>query len=99
MTTEITQENGSVTGRRRPRGHLSLLPLALCIATILAFLIVYLLFSNRPSAPVVYPLATILFSAVIFYSALWRRQRDISILSLGGFAGAMVILYAAYPLL
>lgn len=99
MTTEIVQADATVTGRRRARGHLPLLPLVLCIATILAFLIVYLSFLNEPSAPVVYPLATILFSAVIFYSALWRRQRDISILSLGGFAGAMVILYAAYPLL
>jgi len=101
MTTEIIDVNGSAGRARRRRDDLLIVPLALalCIAIALAFLIVYFAFLNRPSAPVVYPLATILFLAVIFYSALWWRQRDISILSLGGFAGAMVILYAVYPLL
>ena len=101
MTTEIIDVIGSVGRGRRRRDDLLMmsLALALVIALVLAFLTVYFAFLNRPSAPVVYPLAAILFLAVIFYSALWWRQRDISILSLGGFAGAMVILYAVYPLL
>lgn len=49
--------------------------------------------------PVVQPLLVIIAVAILFFGVLLRRERAAPFLSLGGFAGAMFLLYSAYPLL
>ena len=99
MTTEIIGAKVAVARGRYRRSDLPVVLLVLCLALSFVSLVIYSAFRNRPSAPVAYPLATILLSGAVFYAALWWRQHDVSLLSLGGIAGAMVILYAVYPLL
>jgi len=49
--------------------------------------------------PVAQPLVVLMGAGVLFLGILLRRERAAPFLSLGGFAGAMILLYSVYPLL
>jgi hypothetical protein len=69
------------------------------LVVLLGFGIVVVVSQNRPDGPVLRPLAAALGVAALFYDTLLRRHRTNPFLNLGGFATAIIILYAVYPLL
>jgi hypothetical protein len=71
---------------------------AASVALVVAGVLLHMAFQGRPAAAVVYPAAAIVAAAAVFFAIVTVRERGAPLFNLGGFAAAMIFVYAIYPI-